>query len=240
MPARKTTILIADDDPQVVRLIARNLEMEGYAVQTVADGKAALDQISAHPPDLAIIDVMMPHLDGFTLCQRIRQFTLTPILMLTARTRDDEKLHGFEVGADDYLTKPFSVGELLGRVRAVLRRFQPTPNGEFGGGAPSILILGDLVINDRLRQVTHAGQSVALSPLEYRLLCYLAQHAGRILTHELLLAQVWGDEYINDTHLLQVTINRLRHKLERVAYQDDPEHDHIRTKVGIGYLLAAG
>ena len=121
MPAKKTTIVVADDDPQLLRLVARNLELEGYQVVTAADGQAALDTITATLPDLAILDVMMPGLDGFTVCQRVREFSSLPIMILTARGHDQDKVRGFDLGADDYLTKPFSVAELLARVREIGR-----------------------------------------------------------------------------------------------------------------------
>src|SRR3954447_7217913 len=122
MPAKKTTVLAADDDPQILRLVTRNLQFEGYAVIAVSDGQAALEQIEARAPDLALLDVMMPRLDGFTVTQRVREFSAVPIIILTARGQDQDKIHGLDLGADDYLTKPFSVEELLARVRAVLRR----------------------------------------------------------------------------------------------------------------------
>lgn len=232
MPAKKTTILVADDDPQLLRLVARNLEIEGYQVHTATDGQEALDAITTTPPDLAILDVMMPRLDGFAVCQRVREFSSTPIMMLTARGHDQDKVRGFDLGADDYMTKPFSIGELLGRVRAILRRSQV--NAEGSQTAQARLTIGDLAIDFSQRFVTHAGREITLTPVEYRLLAYLAQNAGRVITQDLLLEHVWGAEYVGESHLLQVNINRLRHKLE-----DDPAHPrYLLTKTGIGYLLA--
>ncbi|SRR5579875_809669 len=233
MPAKRTSILVADDDPQLLRLVARNLEMEGYQVQTATDGQEALDQITDEPPDLAILDVMMPRLDGFAVCQRVREFSSLPIMILTARGADGDKVRGFDLGADDYLTKPFSVGELLGRVRAILRRSQMSGDSPHATQARSSI--GDLTIDFAQRLVTRNGREIILTPIEYRLLAYLAQNAGRVITQDLLLEHVWGDEYVGESHLLQVNINRLRRKLE-----DDPAHPrYILTKTGIGYLLAA-
>ncbi len=185
------------------------------------------------PPDLATLDVMMPRLDGFTVCQRVREFSSLPIMMLTARGHDQDKVCGFDLGADDYLTKPFSIGELLGRVRAILRRTQNTFEGSHATQAQ--LTTGDLAIDFRQRLVTRNGREITLTPVEYRLLAYLAQNAGRVITQDLLLEHIWGEEYVGESHLLQVNVNRLCHKLE-----DDPAHPrYILTKTGIGYLLAA-
>jgi DNA-binding response OmpR family regulator len=234
MPAKKTTIVVADDDPQLLRLVTRNLEFEGYEPIAVADGQQALEEIERRQPDLALLDVMMPKLDGFAVCERVREFSNLPIIILTARGQDQDKIHGFDVGADDYLTKPFNVDELLARVRAVLRRSQATVGRE-GSGAGSVLDLGALHIDFVQRLVTLDGAELALTPIEYRLLAYLAQNAGRIVTQDLLLEHVWGPEYVGESHLLQVNVNRLRHKIE----PEGSTHRFIRTKVGIGYQLIA-
>src|SRR5579859_616491 len=134
MPVKKTTILAADDDPQLLRLVTKNLELSGYEVLSATDGQQALDQIEARQPDLALLDLMMPKLDGFTVCERVREFSAMPIIILTARGQDQDKIHGLDVGADDYLTKPFSVDELLARVRAVLRRSQVSVHVDNGRG----------------------------------------------------------------------------------------------------------
>jgi DNA-binding response OmpR family regulator len=231
MPAKKTTILAADDDPQILRLVTRNLQFEGYEVLAVSDGQAALEQIEAHAPDLALLDVMMPRLDGFTLTQRVREFSSVPIIILTARGQDADKIRGLDLGADDYLTKPFSVEELLARVRAVLRRSQ------LGGEAKGLsaqTTVGELRIDYAQHLVTLRGREVALTPTEYRILAYLAQNAGRVVTQDLLLEQVWGAEYLGESHMLQVNVNRLRRKLE----DDHTQPRYLLTKVGVGYLLA--
>lgn len=232
MPAKKTTIVTADDDPQLLRLIARNLQFEDYEVLTASDGELALELIEAHTPDAVLLDVMMPKMDGFTVCRRVREFSTVPIIIVTARGQDQDKIRGLDLGADDYLTKPFSVDELLARVRAVLRRSQFTANEAASLGHTQTI--GEITIDYAQHQVHVAGQEVTLTPIEYRLLAYLAQNAGRVVTQDLLLSHVWGAEYTGESHMLQVNINRLRRKLEA-----DPAHPrYIRTKVGIGYLLA--
>jgi DNA-binding response OmpR family regulator len=232
MPAKKTTILTADDDHQILRLVTRNLELDGYEVIAVSDGQAALEQIEAHSPDLVLLDIMMPRMDGFTVTQRVREFSSVPIMLLTARGQDQDKIHGLDLGADDYLTKPFSVEELLARVRAVLRRAQFAVDVH---GLSATTTVGELTIDYAQHLVTVRGQEVSLTPTEYRILAYLAQNAGRVITQDLLLEQVWGTEYLGESHMLQVNINRLRHKIE-----DDHTHPrYLLTKVGIGYLLAS-
>ena len=233
MPAKKTTILTADDDPQLLRLIARNLQFEGYDVLTASDGKQALELVEQHAPDLVLLDVMMPKMDGFTVCHRVREFSSVPIIILTARGQDQDKVRGLDLGADDYLTKPFSIEELTARVRAVLRRAQFATN-EQTHAMRTTATIGDLTIDYAQHIVTMAGQEVALTPIEYRILAYLAQNAGRVVTQDLLLEHVWGAEYVGEGHMLQVNINRLRRKLE----PDPSDPRYILTKVGIGYLLA--
>src|SRR5262249_17399342 len=146
MPARKTLILTADDDPQILRLVARNLQLEGYEAVTASDGQEALEKLEAQQFDLAILDVMMPRLDGFTVCSRVREFSSVPIIIVTARGQDQDKIHGLDLGADDYLAKPFSVEELLARVRAVLRRSQFAANQE-GQSQRPIITLGDVTVD---------------------------------------------------------------------------------------------
>jgi DNA-binding response OmpR family regulator len=232
MPAKKTTILTADDDPQLLRLVMRNLQLEGYEVFVASDGKQALEEIEMHQPDLVLLDVMMPKLDGFTVCQRVREFSLVPIIIVTARGQDQDKIRGFDLGADDYLTKPFSVDELLARVRAVLRRAQFTAHDR--AAAARMTIIGELAIDFTQHLVTMAGREITLTPTEYRIISYLAMNAGRVVTQDLLLEHVWGAEYAGESHMLQVNVNRLRRKLEA----DHTHPRYILTKVGIGYLLA--
>jgi DNA-binding response OmpR family regulator len=236
MPAKKMKVLVADDDPQLLRLMLRNLQLEGYEVLAASDGQQALEQVEATAPDLVLLDVMMPRMDGFSVCQRVREFSAVPIIMVTARGQDQDKVHGLDVGADDYLTKPFSVDELLARVRAVLRRsqFSAMEHG-LGLGATATASMGELTVDYAQHVVTMGGQEVALTPIEYRLLAYLLQNAGRVVPQDLLLEHVWGTEYSGESHMLQVNINRLRRKIE-----PDPAHPkYLLTKTGVGYLLPA-
>ena len=233
MPLKKSMVLTADDDPHLLRLVMRNLEFEGYEVLTASDGQQALELIEAREPDLVLLDVMMPKMDGFTVCQRVREFSSVPIIMVTARGQEQDRVRGLDLGADDYLTKPFGVDELLARVRAVLRRSRFTASDQ--ASASPTLTIGEITIDYAQHLVTMGGQEVELTPTEYRILAYLAQNAGRVVTQDLLLEHVWGAEYVGESHILQVNVNRLRHKLE-----PDPVHPrYILTKVGIGYLIAA-
>ncbi|HEV2660853.1 MAG TPA: response regulator transcription factor, partial [Ktedonobacteraceae bacterium] len=163
MPAKKTTILTADDDPQLLRLVARNLQLEGYDVITASDGKQALEQIETRIPDLVLLDVMMPKMDGFAVCHRVREFSAVPIIIITARGQDQDKVRGLDLGADDYLTKPFSVDELLARVRAVLRRAQFTTN-EQAHALRTTAAIGDLTIDFAQHLVMMGGKEVVLTP----------------------------------------------------------------------------
>jgi DNA-binding response OmpR family regulator len=234
MPARKTTILTADDDPQLLRLMTRNLELEGYDVLSASDGQQALEEIERKIPDLVLLDVMMPKMDGFTVCHRVRGFSSAPIIIVTARGQDQDKVRGLDLGADDYLTKPFSVDELLARVRAVLRRSQFSAK-ENTLGLQATSSTGDLTIDYGQHLVTKAGEEIQLTPTEYCIFAYLAQNAGRVVTQDLLLEHVWGAEYLGESHMLQVNINRLRRKLEA----DPAQPRYILTKIGIGYALAS-
>jgi DNA-binding response OmpR family regulator len=234
MSAKKTTIVAADDDPQLLRLVTRNLQLEGYDVLGASDGQQALELIESNPPDLVLLDIMMPKMDGFTVCSRVREFSSVPIIIVTARGQDQDKVRGLDLGADDYLTKPFSVDELLARVRAVLRRSQFTAR-EHTQGLRATSTTGDLTVDYSQHVVTLAGREIALTPTEYRILAYLAQNVGRVVTQDLLLEHVWGSEYLGESHMLQVNVNRLRRKLE----VDPTQSCYILTKVGIGYSLAS-
>jgi DNA-binding response OmpR family regulator len=234
MPAKKTKILVADDELKLLRLVTRNLELEGYQTLAATDGQEALELIETHDPDLLLLDVMMPKLDGFSVTQRVREFSSVPIIIMTARGDDQDKIRGLDLGGDDYLTKPFNVDELLARVRAVLRRSQLSAHTQ-GPGLSSAATVGDLRVDFAQHQAWLRDEDINLTPVEYRLLAYLAQNAGRVLTQDQLLEYVWGPDYVGETHMLQVNINRVRRKIE-----PDPAHPrYILTKVGIGYLLSA-
>jgi DNA-binding response OmpR family regulator len=225
-------ILIVDDEPRYLRLLEANLKTEGYAVVTAADGLQAIDAYSAQPVDLILLDIMMPRLDGFGTCQRIREFSNVPIIMLTAKGEEQDRVKGLDLGADDYLVKPFSATELLARVRAVLRRAQlPTEQGQ-----ERFFTHENLKIDFARAEVWRDEQPVSLSATEYRLLLQFAHNIGKILTSEDLLTSVWGPEYKSDKEILWVSIARLRQKLEGDAH--NPRH--IVTRSGLGYFMPPG
>jgi len=228
MPARKTSILVADDDPYILRLVESIMEVEGYHVLTAADGETALKLFIEESPDAVLLDVRMPGMDGFAVCRRIREFSQTPIVMITAKDSDNEKVEGLDAGADDYVTKPFSSKELAARVRAVLRRsrqWEDRPDPVFRSG--------DLEVDFARHTVSLAGNALDLSATEYNLLSYLAGNAGRWVSPDQILSSVWGDEYVGEHHLLRVNVTRLRQKLH-----DDPrEPKYIATKINVGYMF---
>ena len=222
-------VLIVDDEPRYLRLLDANLRTEGYEVVTASDGQQALDVFSAQPVDLILLDIMMPRMDGFATCQRIREFSSVPIIILTAKGEEQDRVRGLDLGADDYLVKPFSATELLARVRAVLRRAQSPADA----GQARFFTHDNLRIDFARAEVWRGDQDVSLSATEYRLLLQFAHHLGKILTSEDLLTSVWGPEYKSDKEILWVSIARLRQKLE-----DDPHNPkHIVTRSGLGYLM---
>jgi DNA-binding response OmpR family regulator len=223
-----TRILVVDDEPRYLRLLEANLQTEGYEVFTAATGEDALEAFAANPADLIMLDVMLPRMDGFTACQRIRQFSNVPIIMLTAKGEEQDRVRGLDVGADDYLVKPFSVMELLARVRAVLRRAQVSEVSQ-----DRFFTHDNLRIDFARAEVWLGEQSVSLSATEYRLLLQFTHNIGKILTAEDLLTSVWGPEYREDKEILWVTIARLRQKVEADPHQPK----HIVTRSGLGYLM---
>jgi two-component system, OmpR family, KDP operon response regulator KdpE len=224
-------ILVVDDDVNIVEAITIGfqLQWQGVEVITAFDGEKGLDKFFEHNPDVVLLDVMMPHKDGFTVLKEIRRSSDVPILMLTARGEELDKVKGLEMGADDYLTKPFSHLELFARIRAVLRRAEMPPPIN---ALPSFTS-GDLAINFENREVTKRGEVVKLTPTEYNLLFLLARNAGRVLTFEMLLDKVWGPEYRDQLDYLKTYMSRLRKRLE-----DDSEHPrYLLTERGLGYRL---
>jgi len=222
-------ILIVDDEPRYLRLLEVNLKTEGYTVVTAADGLQAIEVFSAQSVDLILLDIMMPRLDGFATCQRIREFSNVPIIMLTAKGEEQDRVKGLDLGADDYLVKPFSATELLARVRAVLRRAQiPTEHGQ-----ERFFTHENLKIDFARAEVWRDDQPVSLSATEYRLLLQFAHNIGKILTSEDLLTSVWGPEYKADKEILWVSIARLRQTLEDDAHTPR----HVVTRSGLGYFM---
>jgi DNA-binding response OmpR family regulator len=222
-------ILLVDDEPRYVRLMEANLMTEGYQVLKAYNGQEAVDIVAEQEPDLLILDIMMPVMDGFVACERIREFSSLPIIMVTAKGEERDRVRGLDLGADDYIIKPFSATELLARVRAVLRRAQKTGNVVH----KSVFIHGDLRIDFARAEVFRDEKMVFLSATEYRLLLQLAQNVGRVLSPEQLLTDVWGEEYRDDKEILWVSISRLRQKLE----SDPREPKHIMTRSGLGYTM---
>ncbi|UCE01044.1 MAG: response regulator transcription factor [Chloroflexota bacterium] len=224
-----TRILVVDDEPRYVRLMEANLISEGYDVLKAYDGQSAVEMVADKQPDLVLLDVMMPGLDGFGACERIREFSSVPIIMVTAKGEEQDRVRGLDVGADDYIVKPFSATEVLARVRAVLRR------AKVSGGTfeQSIFSHGNLRIDLARAEVFKDESMVFLSATEYRLLLQFVHNLGNILTSEDLLVNVWGPEYREDKEILWVSISRLRQKLE-----DDPRNpQHIVTRSGMGYTM---
>jgi DNA-binding response OmpR family regulator len=224
---RNMTILIVDDEARIRDFVRMNLEMEHYGVLEASNGIEALEQLREHLPDLIVLDVTMPEMDGFETLRHIREVSTIPVIMLTVRQTDQDKIRGLDLGADDYLGKPFNPRELLSRIRALLRRsFMATPARK-----TEIVVDPDLKIDFSRREVIVRGQKVVLRPTEYRLLYHLVSNAGRLLTHETLLSKVWGHEYRDEAHYLRLYITYLRQKIEK-----DPAHpQYILTERGIGY-----
>ena len=222
-------ILVVDDEPGIQDFIRRNLELRSFKVSLASNGLEALAQFDRANVVLVILDIMLPNMDGLEICRRIRQNSTVPIIILSALGEDADKIAALDQGADDYLTKPFSVGELLARVRAVLRRshWAETPDSV---GTQRI---GDIEINFEQRLVWKAAEIVKLSPTEFALLQELALHPGKVFTHEALLRRVWGAEYRSEAEYLRVYIGRLRRKLEN----NPAKPIHILTEPGIGYYI---
>ncbi len=226
---KKEVVVAADDDPRLLRLVQFNLQQAGYRVLTAPDGGRALRLAETEGPDLMLLDVRMPLMDGLEVCRRVRNFSTVPIIMVTAKDSEEDKVAGLDAGADDYLTKPFGAPELLARVRAVLRRSHLTA----ADTSPGVFEQGDLRVEFSQHQVKLRGKLVPLTPTEYRILAQLAQHAGKVLTQEQLLTSVWGAPYKDEAHLLRVNIARLRAKVE----PDAGSPKYITTRPGIGYTL---
>ncbi len=228
------TILVVEDEPSLQETLAYNLKKEGYTVEAVGDGLVALESARRLKPDLIVLDLMLPGLDGFEVCRILRKEMTTAILMLTARDDEIDRVVGLEVGADDYLTKPFSMRELMARVKAQLRRTRLIRE-ELGKQATEIpqekLTFGNLVINQTRREVTLSDEPLQLKPKEYELLLFLAEHKGQMLSREFILERVWGWDYIGDSRTVDVHVRWLRQKIEA----DPARPERIVTVRGGGY-----
>lgn len=220
-------VLVVDDERRMVEFIRMNLELEGYRVATAHNGVEAQERLREDLPDLVLLDVMMPEMDGFETLQQIRRVSTVPVIMVTVRGEEADLIRGLELGADDYIAKPFSPRELLVRIKAVLRRAEmPAPAAQ-----TRIVVDEGLAIDLAKREVIVRGQVVKLRPTEFRLLYHLVQNAGWVMTHEMLLSKVWGPEYRDETQYLRLYITYLRQKIE-----EDPAHPrYILTERGVGY-----
>ena len=218
-------ILVVDDDAQIRRLLSTGLAGAGYDVTACSSGEAALDEFDRHLADLVVLDLAMPGLGGLETCRRLRQRSTVPIVMLSVQEREQDKVAALDLGADDYVTKPFGMGELLARIRAALRRSHAP------GSTAIAFTAGPLRVDFDRRQVTLVGVALHLTPTEYAILKYLVTHADRVVTHGALLREVWGDRYGAEPHYLHVYVNHLRQKLER----NPARPQFILTEPGVGY-----
>ena len=216
-------VLVIDDEPQIRRLLRVTLEANSYRVVDAAAGREGIAEAAQRRPDVVILDLGLPDMDGVEVLARLREWSQVPVIVLSVRDGEEQKIAALDAGADDYVTKPFGAGELLARIRVVLRHGQPT-------GADAVCRVGDLEVDLAARVVKKGGREVKLTPIEYGLLRMLVTHAGKILTHRQLLTEVWGPNAVEQTHYLRVHIAHLREKL------DEPEgHELIQTEPGIGY-----
>jgi DNA-binding response OmpR family regulator len=219
-------VLVVDDEPTLVATLKYNLEREGYQVITASDGDSGLSLARSDRPDLVILDLMLPAIDGFEVCRLLRREMTVPILMLTAKADEVDKVVGLELGADDYVTKPFSMRELLARVRALLRRAEATPAAE-----AEVVTAADLQVDLRRREASRQGRALTLKPKEYELLLFLLRNRGRAFTREQILNQIWGYDFVGDTRTVDVHVRWLRQKIE-----DEPaKPTRLITVRGTGY-----
>jgi two-component system KDP operon response regulator KdpE len=230
--SEKQRILVVDDEPQITRVLRRSLTSHGYDVRVAADGLAALQTFGDWPPDLVVTDLSMPHTDGLQLCRNLRAISQVPVIVLSVRGEEKTKVQALDAGADDYVTKPFGMDELLARIRAALRRSQAAKDET----AAPVLEVGDFRIDLEDRSVAVAGREVHLTPKEYDLMVYLVSHPGKVLTHRTLLTSIWGGESSEQTEYLRVFVGQLRKKVE----PDTAAPRYILTEPWIGYRFDPG
>jgi len=228
---KKRNILVVDDEAQITRVLKTMLSAQGYGIRTAADGKLALEEFKSWSPDLVITDLRMPNMDGLELCRRIRTESRIPIIVLSVKGEEMIKVQALDAGADDYVTKPFNVNELLARVRAALRRTAVPEQGD-----TPVIAVGDLLIDIPARRVEVRNQEVHLTPKEFDLLVFLARHPGKVVTHRALLAAVWGPNSVQQPEYLRVFVGHLRKKLEL----DENASRHIVTEPWVGYRFEPG
>ncbi|MDQ3811895.1 MAG: response regulator transcription factor [Chloroflexota bacterium] len=225
------TILIVDDEPRILDSVRMNLELEGFQVFEATNGQQALEEVRRRLPDLVVMDVMMPEMDGFEALRELRKFSTVPVVLLTVKADERDVMHGLDLGADDYVAKPFSPGVLISRIKAVLRRAEAPPQAPV---TTALEVDQRLTIDFDRHEVWKDGEKVPLRPTEFRLLYHLASNPGVVMTHETLLSRVWGPEYRDASHYVRLYINYLRQKLE-----DDPANPrYILTERGVGYRFA--
>ena len=229
----KPRLLVVDDEPQLTRVLRTGLTSRGFDVRAAADGLAAVELISAWQPDLIITDLAMPNMDGLELCRRVRAISQIPIIILSAKGEETTKVEALDIGADDFVTKPFGIDELLARVRASLRRASASPAT---GAAQTLLECGDFRVDLDSRAVTVRGNEVHLTPKEFDLLTYFLKHPGKVLTHRTLLAALWGGNYVEQNEYLRVFVGNLRKKIET----DAASPRYILTEPWIGYRFDPG
>jgi len=229
MTGQQPLLLVIEDEPQMLRFLRASLGTHGYRLLEATTGTDGLAQAAARAPEVILLDLGLPDVDGLEVTKRLREWTRIPIIVLSARGQDEDKIKALDAGADDYLTKPFSVGELLARIRVALRRM-----AEVGPGRDEpAFAIGDVRIDLAKRQVFLADEEVHLTPTEYKLLAVLVRHAGRVVTHRQLLQEVWGPSYVEHTQYLRVFMGQLRHKLE----PDPARPKHLVNEPGVGYRL---
>lgn len=226
MNEKKLRVLVIDDEPQIQKLLRVSLQVQGYLFEGVLTGKDGVVRAAIMKPDIMIVDLGLPDMDGKEVVLQVREWSQVPIIVLTARDQEQEKIEALDAGADDYVTKPFSMGELMARMRVCLRRMAQVED-------EPVLTCGGLAVDLLQRTVTVDGREVKLTPTEYEIIKVMAQHAGRVLTHKQLLKAVWGSDYNNDTHYIRVYIGQLRRKIEA----DSAQPRYIITESGVGYRL---
>jgi two-component system KDP operon response regulator KdpE len=228
MSEPKPRILVVDDEPPIRRLLRTSLTSQGFTVLEASTGEQAIQATAMERPDVMVLDLALPDVDGVEVTRRVREWSKVPIIVLSARGMEQDKIAALDAGADDYLTKPFGMGELLARIRVALRHLGP-PSGD------AVYAAGDLTVDLARRLVTIGGQDLSLTPIEYDVLKVLVSHAGKVLTHKQLLKEVWGPAYEQEVHLLRVNISNLRRKLE----PDPARPQYIVTEPGVGYRMRA-
>ncbi|MGZ8184432.1 MAG: response regulator [Methylobacter sp.] len=228
----KPVIVVIEDDPQICRFLRTSLSVQGFQVIEAATGERGLVEIGTRKPELVILDLGLPGMDGIEVIGKVREWSAVPIIVLSARSQESNKIAALDAGADDYLTKPFSIGELLARIRVSLRHAAQLA----GDGVETLFCVGDLQVDLARRSVYIGDQEIHLTPIEYRLLTVLIRHAGKVLTHRQLLLDVWGPAYVEHAHYVRIYMGQLRRKLE----VDPAQPRYLLTEAGVGYRLAGG